>query len=62
MFTILNSRLSKNVLVTTNMQLSDIYGEYGPKITDRLLENMSKEDLVNLKGEYCYRIKLYLTK
>ena len=60
MFTILNSRLSKSLLVTTNMSLSEIYIEYGSKIVDRFLENMSKRDIFKLEGEYSYRLNTYL--
>lgn len=60
MFTILNSRLSKSLLVTTNLSLSDIYTNYGSKITDRFLENMSKDDIVKIEGEHSYRLKPFL--
>ncbi len=60
MFTILNSRLSRSLLVTTNMKLADIYQEYGAKIADRLLENMSKRDIVKLEANHSYRLKTFL--
>ncbi|MET1249145.1 ATP-binding protein [Sporolactobacillus sp. STCC-11] len=60
MFTILNARLSKSLLVTTNLSLSELYLEYGPKITDRLIENMAREDLVHLEGEYSYRLANFI--
>ncbi|MFB6467788.1 ATP-binding protein [Cytobacillus sp. Hz8] len=57
LFTILNLRLSKSLLVTTNLSLSEIYMEYGPKITDRILENMSKQDMLKVEGNQSYRLK-----
>lgn len=60
MFSILNTRLSKNLLVTTNMELSDIYFEYGPKITDRFIQGMAKQDFVKIEGKHSYRLKEFL--
>ncbi|WP_071394137.1 ATP-binding protein [Bacillus tuaregi] len=60
MFAILNSRLSKSLIVTTNMSLPDLYMEYGAKIIDRFLENMTKQDLIKIEGEHSYRLKHFI--
>lgn len=60
MFTLLNTRLSKSLLVTTNLSISDIYIEYGAKISDRFLENVSKKDILKLEGEHSYRLNSFL--
>ncbi|MDM5157260.1 ATP-binding protein [Bacillus sp. DX1.1] len=57
LFTILNSRLSKSLLVTTNLEIEDIYLEYGPKITDRLIQGMSKQNIIKIQGRHSYRLK-----
>ncbi|NMD68685.1 ATP-binding protein [Bacillus sp. DNRA2] len=56
MFSILNSRLSKPLLVTTNMDLEELYQEYGPKITDRIIDGMAKQQIINIKGQHSYRL------
>lgn len=60
LFSILNSRLSKNLVVTTNMKLADFHSQYGPKITDRFIQGMAKDDLVKMEGDYSYRLKKFI--
>ncbi|WP_028984141.1 ATP-binding protein [Sporolactobacillus terrae] len=60
MFAILNARLSKSLLVTTNRSISELYLDYGAKIIDRFLENMSKADLVHVDGEYSHRLARFI--
>ncbi|QAA23498.1 ATP-binding protein [Sporolactobacillus terrae] len=60
MFAILNARLSKSLLVTTNRSISELDLDYGPKIIDRFLENMSKADLVHLDGDYSHRLARFI--
>jgi DNA replication protein DnaC len=57
LFSILSSRLSKSLLVTTNMEIKDIYLEYGPKITDRLIQGMSKQNIIKIQGRHSHRLK-----
>ncbi|MTT31382.1 AAA domain-containing protein [Terrilactibacillus sp. BCM23-1] len=57
LFSLLNARLSKSLLVTTNMTISEIEQAYGTKIMDRLLENMSKQDLLLMEADYSHRLK-----
>jgi DNA replication protein DnaC len=60
MFSIMNSRLSKHLLVTTNLELFDMYQEYGPKIMDRFIEGMAKQDIIKIEGKHSYRLKEFL--
>lgn len=57
LFSILSSRLSKSLLVTTNMTIQDIYLEYGSKITDRLIQGMSKQNIIKIEGRHSHRLK-----
>ncbi|RYL94970.1 DnaC [Sporolactobacillus sp. THM7-4] len=57
LFSLLNARLSKSLVVTTNMSISEMDQAYGAKIMDRLLENMSKQDLLLMEADYSHRLK-----
>lgn len=59
-FTILNSRMNKSLLVTSNLGLQEIFSQYGDKHVDRLLQGMEKSDVFKFEGKYSHRLKDFL--
>ncbi|WP_050179586.1 ATP-binding protein [Domibacillus robiginosus] len=59
LFNILNDRLSKPLIITTNLSMNELYQRYHPRMIDRMFEGMGKEDLIKFKSDKSYRMRKF---
>lgn len=61
-FSIMNARLNKHLIITTNLTIPEINKEYGEKHLDRIIQGMRKDDVVKIQGKHSYRLKDFLSE
>nr|WP_246861188.1 ATP-binding protein [Bacillus sp. REN3] len=57
LFSILNSRMGKNTIFTSNIDLLDLEGTYSKRIVDRILDRLDYEDYIKIELTTSYRRK-----
>lgn len=60
LFSILNSRIGKSTIITTNLDIIQINKQYSKRISDRILDRLELSDCINIKLKTSYRQKKLL--
>lgn len=60
LFSILNSRIGKSTIITTNLDIIQINKQYSKRISDRILDRLQLNDCINIKLKTSYRQKKLL--
>lgn len=60
LFSILNSRLGKNTIITTNIDPVDLDKTYTQRVTDRILDKLTADDCIRIDLKTSYRRKQLL--
>ncbi len=62
LFSIFNSRIGKNTVITSNISPEDLEKHYNERIEDRIFDGLDIDNLINIKIESSYRKKQLLQK
>lgn len=59
LFNIFNDRLSKPLIVTSNLDIQELSDRYHPRLIDRIFDGANKKDLMEFKSSRSYRMRRF---
>lgn len=59
LFSILNSRLGKNTIITSNLSIDELEERYTHRIVDRIYDGLEPEDYIKIEVKVSYRKRKY---